>query len=290
MLQQTRAATVVPYFERFLERFPDVEKLAAAKRSEVLTAWAGLGYYRRARNLHEAARRIVRMGRFPREACEWRELPGVGDYTAAAIASIAFGESVPALDGNAYRVLSRLLAETRDIGRAVTKRRLAKAARQLLDPQDPGAFNQALMDLGSTICLPKAPRCTCCPLVKHCRAHQEGIESRLPRRGARPGRIAVQTQLLWAERNGSILLRRLPAGKLHGFWELPPREAVPGASVDRVLAELNHSITRYDYRILIVRARVDETPAGFRWIPYAALARLPVSTVTRKAVAALTRG
>lgn len=290
MLQQTRAAVVGPYYLRFLERFPDVHRLAAAERSEVLAAWAGLGYYRRAHNLHEAARRIVKAGRFPQDAAEWRALPGIGEYTAAAIASIAFGRPVPALDANGFRVLSRLLAETRDIGQTGTRQHLASVARRLLDPSDPGSFNQALMDLGSMICLPKVPRCRSCPLVRHCRARQEGIETRLPRRRPRAERIPVEAQLLWAERNGRILLRRLPQGRLEGFWELPSREAVPTARLGGVLAELRHSITRYDYRIRIVRARVDRTPPGSRWMPLGALPRLPLSTITRKALAAVGRG
>lgn len=289
MLQQTRTAAVAPYFERFLERFPSVEALAATRLPEVLTAWAGLGYYRRARNLHEAARRIVKAGDFPRDSAGWRALPGVGPYTAAAIASIAFGEPVAALDGNAFRVLSRLTAETGYVERAATKRRLADVAQRLLDPADPGSFNQALMDLGSGICLPRAPQCARCPLMRHCRARQEGIAGSLPRRRRRPDRIAVDVCLIWAERNGRILLRRIPEGRLEGFWELPAREVVQGARLEGVLTELRHAITRYDYRIAIVRARVDGTPAECRWTPLGALASLPLSTVTRKALAALAR-
>ncbi len=289
MLQQTRASAAAPYYERFLERFPDVGSLAAARRSQVLAAWSGLGYYRRAHNLHEAARLIVKTGSFPHNAEGWRALPGVGDYTAAAIASIAFGEPVPALDGNALRVLGRLVAETGWIELAVTRRRLASVALRLLDPGDPGSFNQALMDLGSTICLPKSPRCDQCPLARHCRGRQEGIETSLPRRRPRPARIAVRTRLVWVERNGRVLLRRVPAGVLEGFWELPTPEAIPGARLEGQLIELRHSITRHDYRIEVVRARLSRVPPGCRWTRIRELDRLPLTTVTRKALAALAR-
>ncbi|MDW8130256.1 MAG: NUDIX domain-containing protein [Bryobacterales bacterium] len=289
MLQQTRAATVARHYARFLERFPDVGTLAAAARPEVLLAWAGLGYYRRAHQLHEAARLIVKAGAFPRDASGWRALPGVGEYAAAAIASIAFGEPVPALDSNAVRVLSRLLAERGCVGTAGTRRRLANAARLLLDPGDPGRFNQALMDLGATICVARAPQCDRCPLARHCLARRHGIEKELPRLRPRPPRVPVRQTLLWVERDGALLLRRLPAGRLQGFWELPSHGEIPGARVEGSLVEVRHSITRYDYRIQVLRALVDQAPQGCRWVTGEELERLPLSTVTRKALVALGR-
>ena len=171
MLQQTRAEAVAPRYEAFLARFPTVEALAAADEEAVLKAWEGMGYYSRARNLRRAAMEVVRRGEFPQSAKELQTLPGVGAYTAAAVASIAFDEAAPALDGNQARVLSRLLAfeETVD-----TPQRLRKPAEALIDRERPGDYNQALMDLGSGICTPRAPKCETCPVAAFCAARAEG--------------------------------------------------------------------------------------------------------------------
>lgn len=158
MLQQTRVETAIPYFERFLIRFPDPAALAAAPIEEVLAQWSGLGYYRRARQLHGAAREVVERGGLPRSSAELERLPGIGPYTAAAIASIAFGEPVPVLDGNVVRVAARLSAEPEDPSRAAARGRLLAVAATLLEISRPGDSNQALMELGATVCLPKSPR------------------------------------------------------------------------------------------------------------------------------------
>jgi A/G-specific adenine glycosylase len=287
MLQQTRVAAVAPYYERFLKRFPDVKKLAAASRAQVLAAWAGLGYYRRAQQLHEAARRIVKAGGFPRDYAGWRALPGVGEYTAAAIASIVLGEPRAVLDGNVLRVLSRLVAESGEIERSDTRRRLGELAERLLDRRDPGRFNQALMELGATVCLPKAPLCASCPLASWCAARWHGIQADLPRRARRPQRTTVERTLLWVERGGRLLLCPCDGGRLEGFWELPDSEAIRAKGAGEVLAELRHAITRYDYRIRVVRAQTDGTPSGCRWVSFDQLDELPLSTVTRKAMEAV---
>jgi len=287
MLQQTRVAAALPYYERFLARFPDVQTLAAASATEVLASWAGLGYYRRARQLQEAARRIVQAGDFPRDYAGWRALPGVGDYTAAAIASIALGEPRAVLDGNVLRVLSRLVAESGAIERSETRRRLAELAERLLDRREPGRFNQALMELGATVCLPKGPRCESCPVASWCAARRQGIHAELPRRVRRTERVTMHRTLLWAERRGRLLLCPCSGSRLDGFWELPEAQAIPAKYTGDLLVELRHAITRYDYRIRVVQARVDRTPPGCRWVRLNELQGLPLSTVTRKALAAI---
>ena len=166
MLQQTRAQAVVPYFERFLDRFPTVDALAAAHEEDALALWSGLGYYSRARNLVRAARTIHAAGAFPDDRAGLRALPGVGDYTAAAIASIAFGRPHAVLDGNVLRVVARVENDAAEIGSARTRERFRAIAQAWLDPLRPGAFNQALMELGATVCLPKNPRCSACPLSR----------------------------------------------------------------------------------------------------------------------------
>jgi A/G-specific adenine glycosylase len=180
MLQQTRAQAVIPYYERFLARFPTVEALAAAREDEVLALWAGLGYYSRARNLRKAAQAAVAAGGFPRDYEAIRSLPGVGDYTAAAIASIAFGLPHAVLDGNVLRVVARVENDAADIASSRTKERFRAVAQSWLDPREAGHFNQALMELGATVCLPKNPLCLVCPLRDCCRARQEGTAAQLP--------------------------------------------------------------------------------------------------------------
>ena len=188
MLQQTRVETVKPYFARWMERFPDVEALASAPEDEVLSMWSGLGYYSRARNLHRAAAMVVEQGGFPRDLAGVRALPGVGEYIAGAIASIALGLDEPAVDGNLERVLSRLHAHPGG------RRAITVIARDLLPPGRSGDFNQALMDIGSGICIPRAPRCPDCPLRRHCAGHAAGTPTAFPVRKPRkkaPERGAV---------------------------------------------------------------------------------------------------
>src|SRR5690349_5158936 len=165
MLQQTRAQAVIPYYERFLTRFPSVPALAAAKEDEVLALWSGLGYYSRARNLLRAARQIAAAGSFPSDYDAIRALPGIGDYTAAAVASIAFGRPHAVLDGNVLRVVARMENDAADIRSSRTRERFREIAQSWLDPRDPGHFNQALMELGATVCLPRNPLCLVCPLA-----------------------------------------------------------------------------------------------------------------------------
>ena len=285
MLQQTRAQTVVPYYERFLERFPRVEELAAAQEPELLACWSGLGYYERVRNLQRAARRIVESGGFPREFEDIRALPGVGAYTAAAVASIAFGLPHAVLDGNVLRVIARLGNDAGDIGSARTRERFRVVAGELLDRRRPGEWNQAVMELGATICLPREPRCGSCPAAPDCQARLAGCAAQLPVKLRKTGPVSIANTLFLMEREGRILLWQRAAGssRLAGFWELPDKLPA-GAHRGHVLGSFRHAITNHRYTFTVVSATVARAPAGMRWIAPHDLARMPLSTVARKAL------
>jgi A/G-specific adenine glycosylase len=286
MLQQTRVAAVLPYYERFLEAFPDVGTLAAAGEEELLEVWSGLGYYLRARNLLRAAREIARRGRFPESYESWRQLPGVGPYTAAAVASIALGAPYATVDGNVLRVLSRVSAETADIGSASTRARLEEAAKRLLDRKRPGMFNQAMMELGATVCLPKQPDCGVCPVAEFCAARRAGLEGVLPLKLKRGVPVTVAKTLLLVRRNnGRFLAKQRDAGsrQLAGFWELPEAGDVPAARHSGVIGKFRHAITNTEYRVTVVGAAVARIPPGFQWVAEDDRG-LPLATMTRKAL------
>jgi A/G-specific adenine glycosylase len=223
MLQQTTVQAVIPYFQKFTKRWPTVTRLAKAELDDVLAAWAGLGYYSRARNLHKCAQTIARehKGRFPRTEAALAELPGVGPYTAAAIAAIAFGEKATVVDGNVERVVSRLFAIEEPMPGA--KGELRRLAATLTPDSRAGDFAQAMMDLGATICTPKRPSCLMCPLSRGCKAHTQGIEETLPRRAVKAERPVRRTAAYVVMReDGHVLLRRRPpAGLLGGMMEVP---------------------------------------------------------------------
>jgi A/G-specific adenine glycosylase len=284
MLQQTRVQAVIPYYERFLARFPDVRKLAAASESDLLAAWAGLGYYSRARNLHRAAREIVAAGEFPRTYDALLELPGIGDYTAAAIASIAFGAPRAALDGNVARVLARLSAEPGNIKAPAIRRRLQELAGELLNPNQPGMFNQAMMELGATICTPKSPACAACPVAALCEARSAGRQSEIPVLGNRAERRRVYVTVFVVEHRGSVLLRRRDDSerRMAGFWDLP--EQLNGAET-RKLGTFRHSIVNNDYEFEVRIASLTGTPPDHRWWPLTQLHSIPLSTTAKKAIA-----
>lgn len=271
MLQQTRVETAIPYYLRFLARFPDVASLARADEAEVLALWSGLGYYRRCRALLAAARAVVADGGgLPTSARELEQLPGIGPYTAAAIASIAFSEPVPVLDGNVERVLSRYAAlpegaRTRD-GRAA----LLALAATLLDRLRPGDSNQAMMELGATVCTPRAPSCSACPLAAGCAALAAGAPESYPAPVPRVGAARVQQLVALVEADGRLLLfrRSAAAGQLASLWEFPSVE--PGAepapaaglaerfggtwTLGEELFRLRHAITTRTFAIVVRRA------------------------------------
>jgi len=274
MLQQTRVAAVLDHYARWMERFPTVLTLAAAREQSVLALWSGLGYYHRARRLHQAAKVIVRQrnGEFPRTAGGWRELPGIGRYTAAAIASIAFGEPVALVDGNVERVLERLF------GPASNGEGNWRRAEFLLDRSRPGDFNQAMMELGATICMPRAPQCLVCPLLTWCATR--GVE--VPKPQAARKRKAVQYAL--ARQGAAVLLvqRSADAKRMAGMWELPE---LPGSSAQKPLANFRHSITDTEYEVLVVAAApalVQNLNGSCRWFTRKQWPKLALTGLTRK--------
>jgi A/G-specific adenine glycosylase len=287
MLQQTRAEAVIPYYQRFLERFPSLTVLAAASEDQVLASWSGLGYYSRARNLHKAAR-LIRSG-FPSEYQAIRALPGVGAYTAAAISSMAFGLPYAAVDGNVMRVIARVTGDPADIGAGRTRARFRELAQQWLDGRRAGDFNQAMMELGATVCRPRDPRCGICPLAGMCEARREGRQSQLPVKLAKTAAVKIAMSVAVIERRGRLLLWQRPADsrRLASFWELPSPEHLPELLTLPVAGAFRHTITNHHYRVTVHTgslARKARAPGPLRWIPIEELAALPMSTTARKAL------
>ncbi len=272
MLQQTRVAAVIGYYERFLTRFPELRSLALAEESEVLTYWSGLGYYRRARMMHRAAQSVVaeHAGEFPRAAEALQRLPGIGRYTAAAIASIAFQQPIGVVDGNVERVLSRLT------GTLLNKEQCWGLVPSLMAPSEdrPGDFNQAMMELGATLCTPKSPQCLLCPVSEMCRTR--GEHETAPRS---PRRTAL-LQYLLRIRQSSVLLRLRPASErlMPSMWELPSI----GATNADPSYRLRHSITDTDYRVLVFTRGRRSPKDGSKWLPISSLAQLPLTGISRK--------
>jgi A/G-specific adenine glycosylase len=291
MLQQTRVAAVIPYYERFLRSFPDYHALAAASEQDLLAHWAGLGYYHRARNLQRAAQLFRESGGFPQTHAAIAAVPGVGEYTSAAVASIAFDLPHAAVDGNVLRVLSRFFADEVDIGSTVGRKHFTDMADQLLDREQPGTFNQAMMELGATICLPKNPQCLLCPVTKLCRARQSGRSQEFPVKLRNAKSVSEERTLFWIENAGRILLWQRPADArlMPGFWELPEPAQLPATEPGEKLGEFRHGITFHDYRCRVHRAEIPEICGKCSWVPLEELARLPVSTLLKKAHRLLSR-
>jgi A/G-specific adenine glycosylase len=272
MLQQTRVGAVLEHYRHFLERFPTVQRLAAARESSVLAAWSGLGYYRRARMLHAAAKTIVqeRRGIFPRTVTGLRELPGIGRYTAAAVASIAFDEPAAVVDGNVERVLGRVF------GTGLAERDLWQTAGELLSRTRPGDFNQAMMELGATVCLPRQPRCTNCPVYELCTTRGDLIQA------ARTTR-QNQQEICYAldRRDSSIFLVQRPkhSSLMPGMWELPEMPAA--SALDGAGLTLRHSITVTDYVVRVMQSPAQRGTAG-RWVRKERIAGLPLTGLARK--------
>ena len=275
MLQQTTVAAVKHRYESFLSRFPDLTALAKAREDRVLAAWSGLGYYGRARHLHRAAREVVRRhgGRLPEDPKLLRALPGFGDYTAAAVASLAFGVRAPAADANVTRVLSRLFALSGTVGTVSHRRTVLRHAEDLLPSRQPGDLTAALMDLGQMVCTPRRPRCAACPVAQWCEARRSSHPERFPRRRARPRLSRVQLAAAVAVEEGRALLGRRRDGLLRGLWQFPsaggttPRAAA--AKLRRGLEPLGlrlddsapvviqHTMVNKSHRILVFRASAD---------------------------------
>jgi A/G-specific adenine glycosylase len=288
MLQQTRVTAVLDYYARFLTLFPSVTALAQAKEPEVLAAWSGLGYYRRARMMHQAAKVVVQdhQGIFPRTAEELRKLPGIGEYTSSAIASIAFGEPVAVVDGNVERVLLRIFPEAESP--APHAKWFRDRAANLLDTQRPGDFNQSMMELGATVCLPQRPLCLHCPVQRFCKTR--GEHQAPPPKKMRNRQIAYA--LLRRDRPGAtqvLLYQRPPSASLMpGMWELPEVE-MREDDHDRVELTLRHAITVTNYRVHVLRFTEHEATLRWpkqktpqQWTESSELGTLPLTGLTRK--------
>lgn len=294
MLQQTRTEAVGPYYMRFLDLFPDVFALAEASEEQVLKAWEGLGYYARARNLHKAARIVARErgGDFPNNMKGLLALPGVGPYAAAAIASIAFDEPVPALDGNLVRVISRLFDIREDAARPESRRRLYALGLTLMPGDRPGDMNQALMDLGATVCLPGAPDCARCPLTVECRGYRSGNPGALPFRKPKPTPVDVPVGVTVFVSGGRVLLLKRDQALLKGLYVFPLLEGDDSPASGRALArflglhagepiflsESRHVFTHRVWNMHIYRMEADDAPIvpGGVWVDAAALRSLPL--------------
>ena len=300
MLQQTRVGAVLPYFERFMEALPNVAALAAVPEAQLLKLWEGLGYYSRARNLQRAARLAVERygGVLPRTAAELTALPGIGAYTAAAIASINFGEPVAAVDGNLLRVTARLCGSFADVTDTRVRRTFTEKLNAAIDRERPGAFNQAMMDLGAMVCLPNgAPLCGRCPLRALCAAYRDGTAERLPVRTPKPPRRAEEKTVFLLTRGGKVAVRQRPdTGLLAGLIEFPN---VPG-SLDEAAAALalaqaglhtqrvvllgtaKHVFTHVEWQMRLCRADVTGDDPSLRWVDHAELNALAIPSAFRK--------
>ena len=300
MLQQTTVQVVKAYFERFLASWPTVEALAAAPLDDVLRAWAGLGYYARARNLHACARAVA--GQFPETEQELRGLPGIGPYTAGAIAAIAFGQPCAAVDGNVERVIARLRAIETPLPQSKTE--IRAVAQSLVPDLRAGDFAQAMMDLGATVCTPKSPNCPICPWADDCAGRKLGIAATLPRKAAKKSIPTRRGTAYWIERgDGAVLLRRRPEnGLLGGMMEIPstawgpsvPEEATQAAPLEadwaNIAGVVKHTFTHFHLELSVQRATriangILRDDGDYRWVPRDALAGEALPTVMRKVVA-----
>lgn len=307
MLQQTQVGTVIPYYRRFMERFPDVTILALAGLDDVLQLWAGLGYYARARNLHRAARTVMAEhgGRIPVEPAEFGRLPGVGDYILAAVMSIAAGHPLPVVDGNVLRVCARLWGITAEIGSPATRRGIRRELERFIPAGDPGGFNQAVMELGAMVCTPSGPRCPACPLQPSCFAFRHGQTAELPFKRQKPKAPEFRYAALVLRRAGRVLIRRRPEeGLLGGLWEFPRWRAADGEDEAEVLARqcraelsliprnlvklgaIRHTYTHFRMMAVVYRSAEPADPGPLpedaRWVEEGELCEYPQSTADRK--------
>ncbi len=314
MLQQTQVETVIPYYRRFLSRFPKVGVLAEARLQEVLKVWENLGYYSRARNMHEAAGEIVRRynGRIPDSMEGLRKLPGIGPYIAAAILCFAFGGQVPTVEANVNRVLCRLYGIRTPLEQARTRKMIYGLAAGLVPRKDPSSFNQGLMDLGATVCTPRKPACSQCPLAGHCESRKLGVQEALPLKGKK-GPLPhkrMTAAIIMDRKRRFLIVQRPPRGLLGGLWKFPGGECRAGETLDgalkrtvkeelgirayvkRPLASVNHTYTHFHTTLHGFHCRrvgEPESPGCYRW-EWAAmpdLGGLPFSKVDRKIMEAM---
>lgn len=301
MLQQTQVKTVIPYYQRFLKLFPTAQALAKAPEAAVLKAWEGLGYYRRARFLQAAAKTVVEQGVFPSTFEGLRALPGVGDYTAAAVGSISFGLPQPVLDGNVARVVSRLLALKTDAMSKAGKAAILDFLKDEISPARPGDFNQAMMELGALICSPRQPACPSCPLNGICKARKLGKAEDFPVLAAKPKIEKVYKVALLAKAGASLLMsqrsgsgRSGDQGRMHGFWQFPELEAAAAKGQVDALAKLlqslglkgsaqklgrfRHNVTRYDIHVEVHLLEVKAKKLkGWNWVDLDQVKHLPLA-------------
>jgi len=310
MLQQTQVSTVIPYYHRFLEAFPDINSLAAAPVTKVLAQWSGLGYYRRARYLHLGARYITRKcQKFPDSPTEISKIPGIGPYTAGAILSIAFDLPTPIVDGNVQRILSRIFGIKSPLEDKQTQRKFWTIAEALVSrSKRPSLFNQAMMELGATVCLKSNPRCTPCPVSRQCVARIRGWQEQLPvKRDAPPISKLFWIKYIW-EKDGKVwLTKNTQRGWWQGLWDLPGIELssqseiathvkrvlkTPGIKSYRALRSYKHSVTRYRIHVtpyhLVTKIKPD-LPLPGRWIRVGSISRMPVSSLVAKVMSGLIR-
>lgn len=317
MLQQTQVKTVLPYFERWIKRLPTLESVAAADEQTILKLWEGLGYYSRARNLQKAAREIVEKygGLFPSDYDRIRELPGIGPYTAGAIASIAFNKDRPILDGNVIRVLTRLANDARNTREARMQKELWQWAEALIPKGHARVFNQGLMELGALTCTPKNPACGTCPLKEQCMAYDAGTQEALPNRGEREKSIAITVAIAILQKSNKIFIQRRQAkGLMAGLWEFPGGKVESGETPEQALKrevheELNidieniepflrlkHAYTKYKVDLHCFTARPKSTKIQlkaaqeYQWSPVTELAKLPFPAANVRVIRALVEG
>lgn len=305
MLQQTRVETVIPYYEHWMELFPGIQALAQASEQDVLNAWEGLGYYSRARNLHRAARVVAEKhgGELPRDLDELQKLPGIGRYTLGAIASIAFDMSVPALDGNIKRVYARVFDMDEPVDTPKGEKRLWELAEKYLPREDAGDYNQALMDLGAAICVPKNPRCLICPLMKLCKARQHGTQELRPVKSPKKSVPQYIHAAGVSLKDGRVLLFRRPSdGLLGGMWEFPngrvetePLAGLAGALKTgynlrlrgrqrEPLAVVHHGYTHFKVSVYAYLCELDPVAEAenVKWVPVQDLEKYPMGRIDRQ--------
>ena len=295
MLQQTQVVTVIPYFERFIQIFPTIEVLAKSPLEKILGLWSGLGYYRRARHLHEAAKKICQKKYFPKTKLELLELPGIGDYTASAIASIAFNEPTAVVDGNVVRVLARIFALQGHAKATLLKKAVQKLSDPLIDLKNPGDFNQAMMELGATVCTPTNPRCPECPIKSHCLCLSQGGPEFFPKTPPQKETVKLNRLALLIERSGNLFLtQRHPQFRwLKGMYA-PPEHWLPNTDIPSKLIQnfsfvgttqhtiTHHKIITYIYKTTWAQKKLPSKTGQF--FPLTEIANLPLGNFDRKII------